>query len=155
MDPITIIATANAAYSLLKKGIQAGKDLEDMGSTLAKWAGAISDIDFLEQKAKNPPIWKVGGSIQAEAIEIFAMKKKIESQRAELKQYICFSYGLKAWDELLHIEGQVRKQRQATEYRKQELKETIITVFLSVLLIVAGIGSLIVAAFFLVEQQKY
>jgi hypothetical protein len=54
LDPITIIATASAAYSALKKGIQVGRELQDMGGQLAQWAGAVSDLDFLAKKAENP-----------------------------------------------------------------------------------------------------
>jgi hypothetical protein len=84
MDPITIIATASAAYNALKKGIEIGRELQDMGGQLATWAGAIADIEFW-QKAENPPWWKVGGNVQAEAIEIFAAKKEDQTQRDELK----------------------------------------------------------------------
>jgi hypothetical protein len=60
LDPITVIATASAAYNALKKGIEIGRELQDMGGQLATWAGAISDIDYLAKKAENPPWWKVG-----------------------------------------------------------------------------------------------
>jgi hypothetical protein len=78
LDPITVIATASAAYNALKKGIEVGRELQDMGGQLATWAGAISDIDYLARRLRTP-WWKVGGNVQAEAIEIFAAKKKIES----------------------------------------------------------------------------
>jgi hypothetical protein len=35
LDPITVIATASAAYNALKKGIQVGRELQDMGGQLA------------------------------------------------------------------------------------------------------------------------
>jgi hypothetical protein len=41
LDPITVIATASAAYNALKKGIEIGRELQDMGGQLATWAGAI------------------------------------------------------------------------------------------------------------------
>lgn len=154
MDPITIIATASAAYNAVKRGIEVGRELQDMGSQLATWAGAISDIEFLHKKAQNPPWWKVGGSVQAEAMELFAAKKKIEAQRAELKTYIQYSYGQSGWEELLRIEAQIRKQRQATEYRKAEIKETMITVVIVGLVLAAGIAGLVLLAWILMMQQE-
>ena len=59
-------------------------------------------------------------------MDIFAKKKQAEALRAEIKQYIQFAYGQSAWDELLKIEAQVRKDRQATLYRKAEIKQTIL-----------------------------
>jgi hypothetical protein len=56
LDPITVIATASAAYNALKKGIEVGRELQDMGGQLAQWAGAVSDLDFLAKKAENPAV---------------------------------------------------------------------------------------------------
>ena len=153
MDPITVIATASAAYNALKKGIQVGRELQDMGSQLATWAGAISDIEFLAKKAENPPWWKVGGNVQAEAIEIFAAKKKIEAQRAELKTYVQYTYGQSGWEELLRTEAQVRKRKQATDHRRAEMKELLITITIVGLALLAGVGGLALLAYFLVQQQ--
>jgi hypothetical protein len=154
VDPITIIATASAAYNALKKGIQVGRELQDMGGQLATWAGAISDIDFLAKKAENPPWWKVGGNVQAEAIEIFAARKKIQTQRDELKTYIQYAYGQSGWEELMRIEAQVRKRKQATDHRKAEIKETMITVTIVALVLMAGVSGLALLAFILWQAQQ-
>jgi hypothetical protein len=154
MDPITIIATASAAYNALKKGIEVGRELQDMGGQLATWAGAISDIEFLAKKAENPPWWKVGGNVQAEAIEIFAAKKKIQAQRDELRTHIQFAYGHGAWEELLRIEAQVRKRKRETEHRRAEIKELMITITIVGLALLAGVGGLALLAYFLVQQQS-
>ena len=154
MDPITIIATASAAYNALKKGIEIGRELQDMGGQLTSWAGAISDIEFLAKKAENPPWWKVGGNVQAEAIELFAAKKKIEAQRAELKTYIQYSYGQSGWEELLRIEAQVRKRKQATDHRRAEMKELLITITIVSLALLAGVGGLALLAYFLVIYDQ-
>ena len=154
LDPITVIATASAAYNALKKGIEIGRELQDMGGQLATWAGAISDIEYLAKKAEDPPWWKVGSNVQAEAIEIFAAKKKIESQRAELKTYIQYSYGQSGWEELLRIEAQVRKRKQATDHRKAEIKEMLITITIVTLVLAAGIAGLALLAYLLWASQQ-
>jgi hypothetical protein len=154
MDPITVIATASAAYNALKKGIQVGRELQDMSGQLATWAGAIADIDYLAKKAENPPWFKVGGNVQAEAIEIFAAKKKIEAQRAEIRTYVQYSYGQSAWEELLRIEAQVRKRKQATDHRNAEIKEMLITVVIVGLVLAAGIAGLALLAYLLWASQQ-
>lgn len=154
LDPITVIATASTAYNALKKGIAIGRELQDMGGQLASWAGAISDIEFLAKKAENPPWWKIGGNVQAEAIELFAAKKKIEAQRNELKTYIQYSYGQSGWEELLKIEAQVRKRKQATDHRRAEMQELLITIAIVSLATLAGLAGLAALAWFLVLQQK-
>jgi hypothetical protein len=154
MDPITVIATASAAYNALKKGIEIGRELQDMGSQLATWAGAVSDLEFLAKKAENPPWWKVGGNVQAEAVEIFAAKKRIQAQRDELRTYVQYSYGQDGWEELLRIEAQVRKRKQATDHRRAEMKELAITITLVTLVLLAGVAGLALLAWFLVMQQE-
>ena len=121
------ISVATSAFSTLKQGIAVGKDLESMGKTLSKWAGAMSDLDYAEQEIKKPPWYQVlGGGVESQAMEVFAAKKQKESMRKELKQYISFMYGPATWDELLSIEAQIRKEKQAHEYRKMQIQQSIV-----------------------------
>ena len=126
IDPITAIAGATAAFNALKKGIQVGKDLQDMGGTMAKWAGAIADLDFAEKQNQQPPWYKaLGGGVEAQAMEIFAAKQKATAMRKELKDYISVMYGPSKWQEILEIEADLRKQKKEHEYRQIEIKRAI------------------------------
>jgi len=144
VDPVTIIGGATVAFNALKKGFQVGKDLQDMSGQLTQWAGCMSDLSYAEQKNKNPPWWKAlnGGSVEAEALEIFTAKRKAESMRKELKDWISFSMGPSAWDELVATEGKIRKKKKEQEYRKAEIQEAIVTWTLSILIIITGAGML-------------
>ena len=142
MDPVTIISGATVAFNALKKGFAIGKDLQDMSGQLTKWAGHMADLGQAEKQVKNPPWWKsLGGSVEAESLEVFAAKRKAEQMRKELKDYISFTMGPSAWDELVAIEGKIRKQKKEQEYRKAELQEAIITwTITSVLLLTFFVG---------------
>ena len=143
MDPVTIISGATVAFNALKKGFAIGKDLQDMHGQLTKWAGHMSDLGQAEKKVKNPPWWKsLGGSVEAESLEVFTAKRKAESMRKELKDYISFTMGPSAWDELVAIEAKIRKQKKEQEYRKAELQEAIITWTISGMLLIIGFGIL-------------
>ncbi len=143
MDPVTIISGATVAFNALKKGFAIGKDLQDMHGQLTKWAGHMSDLGQAEKQVKNPPWWKtLGGSVEAESLEVFTAKRKAESMRKELKDYISFTMGPSAWDELVAIEAKIRKQKKEQEYRKAELQEAIITWTISGLLLVLGFATL-------------
>lgn len=142
MDPVTIISGATVAFNALKKGFAIGKDLQDMSSQLTQWAGHMADLGQAEKQVKNPPWWKsIGGSVEAESLEVFAAKRKAEAMRKELKDYISFTMGPSAWDELIAIEGKIRKQKKEQEYRKAELQEAIITWTISGLLLLIGFGA--------------
>ena len=147
-DPITItaaVSTASTAFAGIKRAFQAGRDLESMTQDLSRWMGAGSDVDAAHKSAKNPTMFRKvfgGGSIESEAIEAFAAKKKLEEQRYELKQFLMFTHGSKSWDELLQMEGQIRKRRQKEIYDRKLLQEKIIGYILLTVVLVVGFGVL-------------
>lgn len=157
IDPFTAFAAAQTAVSAIKKGIQLGKDIGGISNDLAKFAGAISDINFAHKRAEDQPWYAIlFGSSGPSAMDIFAKKKQAEALRAEIKQYIQFGYGHSAWEELLKIEAQVRKERQKTMYRKAEIKQTIVEWSLGIAVALAGVGALVVLLYFIgVEQGKW
>lgn len=143
IDPVTAIAGATAAYNAIKKGISVGKDLQDMGTQLSKWAGSMADLQFAEKQQAKPPWYKVlGGGVEAEAMEIFAARKKAESMRKELKDYISVMYGPSHWDEILRIEAELRKQKKEHEHRRIEIKQTIIEWSAGLGLFIVCVGAL-------------
>ena len=151
MDPLTIsaaISTATAAFGGIKRAFAAGRDLEAMTGDLSRWMGAVSDVANIEKRAKNPSMFNKmfnGKSIEQEAIEAFAAKKKLQQQRDELKTFIMFTHGTKAWDELIQMEGQIRKRRQKEIYEAQERREKII--FWIIAISTIGVGVVILLAF--------
>ena len=44
MDPVSTLATATAAFNVLKKGFQIGRDIEDMAGDLGRWMSAMYDL---------------------------------------------------------------------------------------------------------------
>lgn len=144
IDPITAISAATAAFGYLKQGIAVGKDLQDMGGQLSKWAGAIADLDFADRQNQKPPWYKaLGGGVEAQAMEIFAAKQKAASMRQELKDYISVMYGPSKWQEILEIEADLRKQKREHEHRRMEIKQAIIEWTMGVVVFVILIGGLV------------
>ena len=149
-DPVSIsvaVSTASTAFAGIKRAFAAGRDLESMSQDLSRWMGAVSDVDNAHKSAKNPTMVRKlfgGGSIEQEAIEAFTAKKKLEEQRYELKQFLMFTHGSKAWEELLQMEGQIRKRRQKEIYDRKIFREKVIgwialTVTLAVGTVILGL----------------
>ena len=152
MDPVTVMATATAAFNAVKKGISIGRDIESMASDLGRWMGALSDLDMLEKEAKNPPIFKklfAGKSVEQEAMETFAAKRNAEQQRTDLKNFIGMMYGKSKWDELIAMEGKIRKQRQETLYIQRQRRRKFVEIVAWVLMFFVGVGVLIGFVMFL------
>jgi len=150
-DPVSIgmaISVGSKAFGLLKQGIAAGREIQDMASQLSEWGKAVSDIAYAAEKADEPPgIFKTlfGGDTQKSAIDIFAAQKQCEQQRRELRQLISFSYGNDAWLEFQAIERRVREQQREQVYRRRELIESIMEFLLwagiiLTAMVLAGVG---------------
>lgn len=150
IDPVSALATASSAFSLIKKGFEVGRDIEQMAGDISRWMSAMSDLSEAEHQAKNPPIFKklfAGKSVEQEAIEIFAAKKKAEHMREELRQYISWTMGQSAWDELIRMEGQIRKQRQETLYAQARRRRKFIEI--SAIILALGVGAALLITFIL------
>ncbi len=122
------VGVASKAFDAIKKGFSVGRDIEQMSGDIGRWMGAVSDVDNAEKQAKNPPLFGKlfkAGSIEEAALAAYAAKKKLEEQRYELKMFLNMTYGPQAYDDLLKMEGQIRKQRQETVYKQQQLRRQI------------------------------
>ena len=159
MDPATIgvaITAANTAFNAIKRGFQAGREIESMGKDLGRWMSALSDIDNAEKSAKNAsPLRKLfkGKEIEASAIEAFTAKKKLEAQRQELKSFINFHYGANSWNEILQMEADIRKRRKEEIYERQEFIRKIWEGVGWVLLFCTVVGFIIVLAWMYKESR--
>ncbi len=131
IDPVTIsvaVGVAGKAFEAIKKGFAMGRDIEQMSGDIGRWMGAVSDVDNAEKQAKNPPLFgKIfkAGSVEEAAMAAYAAKKKLEEQRYELKVFLNMTHGPGAYDELLQMEGQIRKQRQETIYKQQQMRRQL------------------------------
>ena len=131
IDPITALTAASSAYSLIKKGFAAGREIESMTGDLSKWMGAISDIRHVEKQSKNPPLFKKlfsGSSVEQEAMDAFAAKKKAEAMEEELRNWINLTHGPNAWSDLLKMQAKIRKDRQEQVYAQQEARKKVMNV---------------------------
>ena len=83
-----------------------------------------------------------GKSIEQEAIEAFTAKTQLEQQRNDLRTFIQYSHGQSAWNEILRLEGDIRKRRQKEVYDRQKFREKVITIVAIVAVCSVGIGVL-------------
>ena len=146
MDPASAMALASASFATIKKGFAIGRDVESMMSDIGRWMGALSDLDQAEKEAKNPPIFKklfAGKSVEQEAMEVFAAKRKAQAQREELKQWISLTLGMSAWEDLLRTEAKIRKQRQETLYAQREKRRKFVEILAWTIMIGAGSAVLV------------
>jgi hypothetical protein len=161
MDPLTItaaVSVATSAFNTIKQGFAIGKDIEGMTKDIGRWMGAVSDVDNAEKQAKNPPLFKkllYASSIEQAALEAFAAKKKLQEQRYELKNFLNFRFGPSSWDELLAMEGKIRKDRQKMIYEREQLKDKVISIVGIVILSLTIVGFVVFILFLLKEKYGW
>lgn len=138
LDPVTAIATASAAFNGIKKLVAAGRDLEDCMGQMAAWAGAVSDINEASKNAKNPPLFKKltsKKSVEQEAMEIFAHRRKIEAQEKELREIVMYAYGKEAWVELIGLRRRIRLEREKAFYAQKRKRENALYTVLTIVIL--------------------
>ena len=127
MDPVTAFGVATTAYKTIVAGFKVGKQVESMSKDLGRWMGAIQAVKEGHSKKKN----RMFGSVEEEALETFAMKKKAIAMENELRNFVNLNYGPNAWNEVIHIQAEIRKQKkeaqlEAKRRQRQMIENTII-----------------------------
>ena len=142
MDPITALGVATTAFNTIKKGFDVGRNAESMMSDVGRWMSAIENI-------KNPQNKKVKkiANVEQQALDEFGAKKKAQAMEIELKNYMIATFGMKAWDELLRIQGQIRKKRKIQlAYEKKQREDMINGIIVFIGIGVGGVGLLLAFA---------
>ena len=147
MDPVTAIAAASTAFNVIKKGFDMGRDIESMYGDMGRWMGAVSDVNQANKMAKNPPLFKklfAGSSIEEDAMNAFAAKKKAEEMENELRSYVNLVYGPNSRNEILKLQAKIRKDRQEQIYAQQEMQAHVLNVIgiiiASIVFVLAVVG---------------
>ena len=122
MDPITAIGIASTAYSAIKKGFEVGKEVESMAGDLGRWMNAINAVKTSHSKAKGRRF----GSVEEEALETFAAKKKAEQMENDLRNFIVGQYGVNAWQDIIRIQADLRKKQKEEELRLAAARDQLI-----------------------------
>jgi nitrogenase subunit NifH len=122
---------ATAAFNAIKKGFEVGRDVESMYGDIGRWMTSCETVNKEAKKAKTS-----GMSVEEEALEVFAHKKKIQAMEQELRTFVNMSHGPNAWNEVLRIQAEIRKKRkEAILAAKKKQEEMIMWTMI-------GVGSL-------------
>ena len=122
MDPVTAFGVATTAYKTIVAGFKVGKQVENMSKDLGRWMGAIQAVKEGHSKKKN----RMFGSVEEEALETFAMKKKAIAMENELRTFVNMNYGPNAWNEVIRIQAEIRKQKKEAELEAQRKQRQVV-----------------------------
>ena len=125
---------------------------------LAQWYGAVSDLSEAERQAKNPPLFKKlvsSKSVEQEAMELFAHKKKVQAQERDLREMLLYSYGKEGYSEMMAMRKQIRADREKAVYAQARKRKEVFwntVTFVVILVLVAGFGGLLYLALGAINQ---
>tara|TARA_B000000441_G_scaffold129437_1_gene111276 strand:- start:653 stop:1099 length:447 start_codon:yes stop_codon:yes gene_type:complete len=121
VDPISAFGMATAAFNAIKKGFEVGRDVESMYGDIGRWMTSCETVNKEAKKAKTS-----GMSVEEEALEVFAHKKKIQAMEQELRTFVNMSHGPNAWNEVLRIQAEIRKKRKEAILAAKKKQEEMI-----------------------------
>jgi len=146
IDPISAAVMAGKAYAGVRALIETGRSIEDTMTQMAKWQGYASDVVYASKKKQNTGFLKkavFSKSVEQEAAELFAARKRIENQRKELISMLNMAYGVEGVQQYRAIIKEVNDQRQQEIYAAQENKE--ITIQICMIFFMIGFASWLIA----------
>jgi len=146
-DPITI---GLAAFSAIKAGVAAGKEIQSLAGDIGSLWDSIEAIKADHTKKKAKKIL----SVNEEAMETFIAKKQAEDMENQIRELVINTRGLDAWHELIRLRVQIKKDRIAAEKKaKADRKETLDTILIS-LLILAGVTIIGLFFWFIIKAKQ-
>jgi tRNA U55 pseudouridine synthase TruB len=153
MDPISLLAAAQAAYAGIQAAISAGKEIQSMAEDLSELWGSVAHLTHISAEKPSTNIFS-NKSAEQIAIERYTAKAEAQDLAEKAKNLFIGRFGLAAWDqiqrEVINIRKEIERQKweeeRARNAKIEEIKEAGV-----VSLIVFGIlfATLIVAAMFL------
>lgn len=146
LDPVSALAIATSAYNVIKRGIEMGRELEDMGGQLGTWFGAVADVKNAEEEAKDPPLFKKllsSGSVEQQALQALVAKKKIEQQERELRELIVYKWGADAYVEMLRDRAKIKDTRTKALENQRRKRRKLIANALTIGAIVTLVGIIV------------
>ena len=142
MDPLTILAAAQAAYSAIQAGIAAGKEIQGVAADLSDLWGSVAKLTHIAAEKPSTTIFS-NNSPEQMAIERYTAKAEAQDLALKAKNLFVGRFGLNAWDqvqrEVIEIRKEIERQKYAEEranaQRIEEIKEAAIVSFIVLFLL--------------------
>jgi hypothetical protein len=149
LDPVSIIGIATTAFKGLKSAVEAGREIQDVMGQLSQWAGAIADLDKLDELNKQKKnslftslIPKNGKSVEQEAMQLYTARVSAREQRSELMQMLGALQGERGQREFMQLEADIRKKRRETAHAELERIEKLKELGLAAIVVILGIATI-------------
>ena len=144
IDPVSAFALATGAFNMIKKAVEAGREIEDCVGYFGKFFQGVSDISKAEEEAKNPPLFRKllsRGSVEEEAFQAVVHRQKVQQMETELRELITYRYGNEVYRDMLIMRRQIRQEREQTIYKQAQRRKAFLwnSLYMSLISVCVGI----------------
>ena len=152
LEIMTAISVCTQCVKGIERLVNRGAELEQCVGHLTRWFEASSDIKQREEEEKNPPLWKkltFQGSIESEALNLVVARKKMQEQETQLREIICYRYGIDTYREMMALRRDLRAKREKQMYAARRRRDTALSVLIGGpvlglgIALITGIASLV------------
>ena len=146
MEIAAAISLATSTFNALKKGMEAGREIEDMMGYYGKWFEAKEALSENAINSKNQPLVKKlfsGSSVEAQALEITQAKYKIKQMEKELYEYLLYTGQQDFYNDMMRERRTIREARMREAQKKAERKAMWIDIIIGGGAVVVGIGIIV------------
>lgn len=155
MEIAAAMSLASTAFNALKKGMETGREIEDMVDYFGKWFEAKDALSEQNINANNQPMLKKmfsGNSVEAQALQVTHAKHKIKQMEKELYEYLLYTGQQQFYNDMMAERRAIRQARIDEAVRRSERKRFWIDVgavvlgLTTVTGVIVGVISLIASA---------
>jgi hypothetical protein len=139
MEIAAAISLASSAFNALKKGMEAGREIEDMMDYYGKWFEAKEALSENAVNSSNQPLVKKlfsGSSVEAQALQITQARHKIKAMEKELYEYLLYTGQQEFYNDMMRERRTIREARLREAQKKAERKRF----WIDMIALVIGIG---------------
>ena len=140
------VAAANAAYAVIRKAVENGRELTSVGKQIAAFTHATDDLSKHAHKKKNS-IWSAFTGKDESDLEEFMALEELKQKENELKQMMIYLGRPGLHSDYVRFCVEARKKRQEAAKEKERrwaaFVEGFQTWFLVSLFILVGLGVLV------------
>ena len=157
LDPVTAFAAATSAFNFIKKAVEAGRELEDVGGQLGTWFGACADLKQAEEESRDPPLFKKllhKGSVEQEALDNLMRRKKIEQQEKELRELIVYRFGVDVYREMMEERRSIRENRDRLTAKQRRNQKKAVQNLIAVIIVIGILAIPLAFAAFLIGREE-
>ena len=147
------MSMASSAYNAIKKGMEMGREAQDVAEFFGRWFDAKENIAEANQYAQNPSMFGKmfsGKSVEAQALQVTSAKYKIAQMEKELREYLIYTGQSDFYEDMMIERRKIREQRLIRARAKAEFRKNVlegIAIFVGAIVcavIIAGTVSIIV-----------